>query len=95
MTEEGGKSIKVREQEAEITVKDGNKTFKYARDSDGKLRIVEAVGLAKNENEPRLLNRLLNAKPSNCSRCLDAEIKDALTVLYFMEFMEEDDLFCF
>ena len=90
MPEEEGDSIKVRDQEAEIVIRDGDKTLKYARDSEGKLRIVAVSGLENKKEEPRLLNRLLNAKPSNCSHCLEAEIRDCVTLLYFMEFMEED-----
>lgn len=94
MTEENGNIIKVRDQDAEIVIRDGDKTFKYARDENGKLRIVEVSGLKKAES-PRLLDRLLNASPKNCAKCLDAEIKDTITLLYFMNFMEEEDLFNF
>lgn len=90
MIEKNSDKIKVREQDAEITIKDGEKEFRYARDEDGKLRIVSTKGLSK--ETPSVLNRLLNAEPKNCSKCLEGELSESITLLFFLNFLDEEDL---
>ncbi len=78
--------LKVRDNPAEIVIKDGKKEFKYAHDLEGKMRIVAVSGLKKEEDQS-VLNRLLNAEPKNCSKCLEGELADTITILYFLNFL--------
>lgn len=82
--------VKVRDQDAEIVVREGGKTFKYSHDGDGKLHIVEASGL-KNKDTPKLLDRLLAANPKNCIHCLEAELSNDLTMLLMMSLFDENE----
>lgn len=89
MKEENSEKIKVREQDADIVIKDGSKEFKYRRDSEGTLRIIETKGL---KQTPSILDRLLNAEPKNCSKCLEGELSENITLLFFLNFLDEEDL---
>jgi len=91
MTEEKG--IKVRDRKVEIVVKDGDKEFRYGKDAEGKLQIIEAKGL-KTPESASLMDRLFSAAPNNCPHCLEVQLNSDLSrLLLFSLLEEEDDMF--